>query len=129
MTFRYESDRIQENSKNNGDKSDNIIMLPYCSIQIQNIEPKDNGNWTCSIMGINDIDKEITQIQGFFNLVVEKGLNFTFFGVNFAYYIYLFFQYICIFKTFLNRQPQFRLVNSLEHLKRNRNKISSYQFR
>ena len=79
VSFRYESDRIQENSKN----GDNIIMLPYCRMKIQNIKPNDNGKWTCSVVGKNYTNQEITQIQAIFNLVVEKGLKFSFF-VNFS---------------------------------------------
>ena len=70
---------------------------------------------------IHSTKNEIIQNQGIFNLVVEKGLNFTFFQSVFNS---LFFQYKGTYLTTYFQKilrSQFTFVNSMEHEKRNRN--------
>ena len=61
--FRYEKDRIIQIQSNNPNE---------CGIEIQRIEEKDNGEWTCTLTGLGPEDGNLASATGKMRVVVAN---------------------------------------------------------
>ena len=63
LSFRYEKDRIKGLITTNPNE---------CGLEIQNIEEKDNGEWTCTLTGLGPDDGNLQSATGKINVVVAN---------------------------------------------------------